>query len=113
MTVTIARAYEHRFEQSNETKPALDFSDFDQSLALNKTQVVALIEAFGPDVRLWIGQTVSLLAVPSNYQGKPTILITTAESAPSPTFNGQSVRPGNAADTSPGREYSDAEVPTF
>jgi hypothetical protein len=87
VTVTIAKAYEHHFEESGETKPVLAFADFPQNLVLNKTRVLALIEAFGEDVRLWAGQRVNLMAVPSGFQNKPTVMLSAAESAPS--FGGQ------------------------
>ena len=82
VVVTISKVYEHRFDQTGEVKPVLDFSDFDQSMVLNKTQVNALISMFGTDVRLWVGQVISLQAAPSNYQGKPTILIAAATTPP-------------------------------
>lgn len=98
--VTINAAFEQNFEQQNETKPALSFDEIDQSLILNKTQVKTMLDLFGNDPRAWVGQRINLLQVPSNYQGKPTILITSAESAP-PTGNGQPPRQpspaGNAA----------------
>lgn len=86
--VTIGKAWEHFFEQQGETKVALKFDEMDQDLACNKTQVMTLIELFGPDPRAWVGQRISLLAVPSNYQGKPTILISEAQVAP-PTAAGR------------------------
>jgi hypothetical protein len=78
ITGTIKAAYEFTFEQSGDTKPALDFYDLDQSMTLNKTQVGTMIELFGNDPNQWIGKAVQLMAVPSSFQGKPTILITTA-----------------------------------
>ena len=89
---TIQRAYEHTFEQAGETKPVLEFLDLDQHLVLNKSQVTALINLFGPDARLWANQRVNLMPVPSSYQGKPTVLITAGETA-APSFNGQQVKP--------------------
>lgn len=73
--VTIAKVYEHHFEATGETKPVIDLEEIEQSMPLNKTQVVTLIELFGTDIRLWVGQRIQLQAIPSNYAGKPTILI--------------------------------------
>lgn len=79
VVATIAKAYEHHFETTDETKPILDLEEVDQSLPLNKTQVTTLIDLFGTDVRLWVGQRISLQAIPSNYgPSKPTILIAAA-----------------------------------
>lgn len=91
VAVTIAKCWEQRFEQTGETKVALAFDELDQSMALNKTQVLTLIELYGPDPRAWVGQRIQLLPIPSNYQGKPTIQILAGESAP--TFGGQRQRP--------------------
>lgn len=82
VVVTIAKCYEHHFEQTDETKPVLDFEELDQSLPCNKSQITALIDLFGTDVRLWPGQRIQLQAIPSNYAGKPTILITAAPAVP-------------------------------
>lgn len=86
-TVTINNAFEHHFEQQHETKPVIEFEELEQALVLNKTQVVTLIDLFGANPSLWIGQRIHLTPVASNYQGKPTIQITMAELQP--TINGQ------------------------
>ena len=79
VVVTIAKVYEHHFETTDETKPIADFEEVDQSLPLNKTQITVLIDMFGKDVRLWVGQRISLQAIPSSYgPSKPTILIAEA-----------------------------------
>lgn len=88
-TVTISKAYEHHFEQQNETKPVIEFDELDQALPLNKTQVITLIDLFSANPNLWIGQRINLTPVASNYQGKPTIQITIAESRP--TINGKAL----------------------
>lgn len=84
---TVKRVYEHTFEQENETKVVIEFREFDQHLVLNKTQIMTLVGMFGAQTGTWQGQRLNLTAVPSNYQGKPTILIT-ADAAP-PMFGGQ------------------------
>jgi hypothetical protein len=88
--LTIKAAYEHTFEQTQETKPCLDFYEIEQSLPLNRTQIGTLVSLFGDEAGVWPGQRINLQAVPSNYQGKPTVLISSAE-GPMPTFNGQPV----------------------
>lgn len=88
IVVTIAEAYEHEFEQSGEVKPVLTFSDHDQALTLNKTKITTLIDLFGTDVLAWVGQRINLQAVPSQFAGKPTIMITLADQ-PLPTAQRQ------------------------
>jgi hypothetical protein len=75
------------------TKLVLKFLEIDQELILNKTQVNAMIELFGPQTGTWRGQRLNLLQVASSYQGKPTILITPAEPAATATEEDQSDRP--------------------
>ena len=101
-TVTIKAAYEYTFESSGETKPALDFYDLDQSITLNKTQTQAMIDLFGTDPSKWIGKQISMMAVPSSFQGKPTILITAADAAaPQPA---QPATPSGHVDAFPSSE---------
>jgi hypothetical protein len=75
LRVTVKSAYEHTFEQQNETKPVLSFQEIDQDLPLNKSQCGTMIQNFGPNAALWVGQTLLLMPAPSNYAGKPTIMI--------------------------------------
>lgn len=87
--VTIEKAYEFTFEQTGDTKPIVSFLELDQELPLNKSQTIALVSLFGPDTDAWIGQRIKMMAVPSNYQGKPTIAIkrgAPAQPAPAVTF---------------------------
>ncbi len=79
--VTVKAVYEHEFAEQNQTKPVLSFIELPQELPCNKTQVGAMIAAFGPNAGLWVGQALYLQQVPSNYAGKPTILIVPAPSA--------------------------------
>ena len=58
--VTINRAYEHRFDRDQSTKPVLQFLEVDQKLVLNKTRIKILIGAFGGNVADWIGKRVVL-----------------------------------------------------
>lgn len=75
IVVTIARAYEHKFDQTGEVKPVLEFADFEQDLILNKTNVKAMILLFGTVVEAWVGKVIMLIPVPDAYQGKAGIRI--------------------------------------
>lgn len=91
VTLTIKEATEHAFDDGSK-RPVIRFYELDQSLALNKTQTASLIGLFGTNAGDWIAQRVELMATPSNYAGKPTILIRRAASS-GPTINGQPVAP--------------------
>ncbi len=86
---TVKSAYEHTFDDGT-TRPVLDFYELDQSLSMNKSQTKTMVELFGANADAWIGQRVELMATPSNFQGKPTILIRKAAQS-APTVNGQPV----------------------
>lgn len=89
VTLTIKEATEHAFDDGSK-RPVIRFYELDQSLALNKTQTASLIGLFGTNAGDWIAQRVELMATPSNYAGKPTILIRKAAQS-APTVNGQPV----------------------
>ena len=91
VTLTIKEATEHTFDDGSK-RPVIRFYELDQSLALNKTQTASLIALFGTNAGDWIAQRVELMATPSNYAGKPTVLIRRA-AATGPTINGQPVAP--------------------
>jgi hypothetical protein len=84
LTLTINEASEHTFDDGSK-RPVVSFLEIEQSLALNKTQTATLIALFGANAGGWAMQRVDLMAVPSNYAGKPTIIVRAAV----PTFNGQ------------------------
>lgn len=89
LRVTVKAAYEHTFEQQNDTKPVLSFHEINQDLPLNKSQCGTMISNFGSNAALWIGQTLLLMPAPSNYAGKPTIVILPAPVyAPGATAHG-------------------------
>ena len=92
LRVTVKAAYEHTFEQQNETKPVLSFHEIDQDLPLNKSQCATMISNFGPNAGLWVGQSLALMSAPSNYAGKPTILIMVAP-APVPSASVHGIQP--------------------
>ena len=87
LTLTIREAFEHQFDDGSK-RPALRFLEIEQIMTLNKSQVVAMIQAFGPNAGAWVSQRIELMSVPSNFQGKPTILIRAATAPSMPTFNG-------------------------
>jgi DNA/RNA endonuclease YhcR with UshA esterase domain len=78
--VTIQDVDQQEFPEQGQ-KLILKFLETDQQLILNKTQTTTLIELFGPQTGTWRGKRVNLMQVSSSYQGRPTILITEAESA--------------------------------
>lgn len=97
--LTIATVGVHQFDDGTR-RPKIEFLETEQALSLNKTQTNTLIGMFGANTGAWVGQRVTLTATPSNYAGKPTILIGRAVAAP-PTLNGQPVNPAPAAADNP------------
>jgi hypothetical protein len=105
LTLTIKEATEHAFDDGSK-RPVVSFLEIEQQLALNKTQTATLIALFGANAGGWTAQRVDLVAVPSNYAGKPTILIRQAAAAPMPTFNGQAMpQPAAAPQAAPAASY--------
>jgi hypothetical protein len=90
LRVTIKGGREHQFE--SETKPVISFMEIDSEMVLNKTQMKTLMDLFGDDPNLWLGQSVLLMPIPSGYPGKPSILITTAPTQ-APSAIGHGLRP--------------------
>lgn len=108
LTLTIKEATEHAFDDGSK-RPVLSFLEIEQQLALNKTQTATLIGLFGANAGGWTAQRVDLVAVPSNYAGKPTILIRAAQQAPMPTFNGAQMGqpPAAAPQAAPATTYAE------
>ena len=93
--VQVKAVYEHTFERDGSKRAVVEFVELDQKLVLNKTQTRKMIELFGANAGAWIDQHIRLMAAPSNFEGKPTILIgrgapPQADQAPSVRFEGQS-----------------------
>lgn len=86
--LTIATVGVHQFDDGTR-RPRLEFLETEQSLSANKTQVATMIQLFGANTAGWIGQRVTLTAVPSQFAGKPTILIARATPPQPPTAFGQ------------------------
>lgn len=76
-TLTIQRAYPHEFDQSNETKPVVEFLELDQALVLNKTRTRAMIAAFGANSDGWKGKRVKLSTTPTSMGA--SIVVESAE----------------------------------
>lgn len=85
---TIAEVYEHTFQRDNSKSVCLSFDEHTQHLVMNKTRLFAMVEMFGDDTNLWVGQRITLQRVPSGYQNKPTIQILPAQQR-TPTMNSQ------------------------
>jgi len=51
-------------------KLVLSFEGTDKKLALNRTNVMQLQEAYGSDNRKWAKATISLAAVPTTFNGE-------------------------------------------
>lgn len=79
VAVQVKSCYEHTFERDGSKRPVLEFYNLDQKLVLNKTQTRKMIELFGVNAGAWIGQNIRLMSAPSNFEGKPTILIGRAQ----------------------------------
>jgi len=104
--VTVKAEYDYTFELTGETKGCLEFHETSQIMTLNPTQGRTMTALFGDNSKLWVGQRINLQAVPSNFQGKPTILISEAQ-AQLPTFNGVAV--GSAATPPTAQPVSDTQ----
>lgn len=92
--LTVATVGVHQFDDGTK-RPKIEFLETEQALSLNKTQTATMIQLFGANTGAWAGQRITLTAVPSNYAGKPTILIGRAAPPQPPTAFGQPA----AADT--------------
>lgn len=86
--LTVATVGVHEFDDGTK-RPRVEFLEADQALSLNKTQTGTMIQLFGSNTAAWIGQRVTLTAVPTQFAGKPTIVIGRAGPPSMPTFNGQ------------------------
>jgi hypothetical protein len=86
--LTIAASRIHEFTDGTR-RPVVEFLETDQALSLNKTQTTTLVSLFGANSAAWVGQRVTLTAVPSQIQGKATIVIGRAGPPLAPTVNGQ------------------------
>ncbi len=80
LRVTVQGVDEREFPEQG-TKVVLSFLEIDQGMILNVTQVRTMIALFGVQAGIWRGQRLNLTQVASNYQGKPTILITENEAS--------------------------------
>lgn len=69
IVVTIKSAEEVTFP-SGDTVPVIEFMELDQKLTLNKTRIKRLVEILGGDTEEWIGQRISMYAVPVQFNGK-------------------------------------------
>ncbi len=101
--VQIKTAYEYTFERDGTKRPVLEFYDLAQKLVLNKTQTRKLIELFGANAGAWVGQHIRLMAAPSNFEGKPTILIGRGAAQPPepPPMRFEQAQPQPAAQRKP------------
>ncbi len=86
--LTVATVGVHEFDDGTK-RPKVEFLEADQALSLNKTQTGTMIALFGANTAAWIGQRVTLTAVPTQFTGKPTVVIGRAGPPSIPTFNGQ------------------------
>lgn len=94
--LTVATVGVHQFDDGSK-RPKVEFLETEQALSLNKTQVASMIGLFGTNTAAWVNQRITLTAVPSGYQGKPTIAIGRAAAPAMPTLNG-APQPQPAAD---------------
>lgn len=98
--LTVAGARMHTFDDGNQTV-VISFHETTQELSLNKTQRQSMAALFGVFTGAWIGQRIRLTPVPTQFAGKPTIMITRAAPPAPPTLNGQPVNPAPAAADNP------------
>ena len=86
--LTAAGVREHSFDDGTR-RLVLAFLETERELSLNKTQVKSMIGFFGANTAAWVGQRITLTPIPTQFAGKPSILITRAAPPSMPTFNGQ------------------------
>ena len=94
--LTVQGARKHTFDDGNETV-AVSFYETSQELSLNKTQRTAMAGLFGTHTGAWINQRIKLTPIPTQFAGKPTIMIARAGPPSMPTFNGQAAPTVGAA----------------
>ena len=58
--------------ENEDSKLALAFKGKDRLLLLNKTNLHALVEAFGDETAAWIGRRIILFRMTVTFQGAPT-----------------------------------------
>jgi hypothetical protein len=71
--VTISECHVSEFTkegQGTSRKVVLEFDDFPGRLAVNKTNGLVLIEKFGDETDLWIGQQITLTVETVLFKGK-------------------------------------------
>jgi len=85
----------------DDTKLVLGFVGKKKGMALNKGNLGILTENFGSNTDRWLGQTVTLYAVMTEYAGKPVqgLRLKVPAAAPQPA---QNVTPPNMPDPGPG-----------
>jgi hypothetical protein len=88
LELTIATVGVHEFEDGTK-RPKVEFLEVEQALSLNKTQTGAMIQLFGANTGAWAGQRITLMPIPTQFQGKPTIAIGRAAPPQPPTAFGQ------------------------
>jgi hypothetical protein len=88
--LTISGTRVHEFDDGNK-RPVVEFLECEQDLSINKTQTATLIALFGTNTAAWVNQRIALTPVPTQFAGKPTIMITRAAPPSMPTFNGQAM----------------------
>ncbi len=109
-TVRIRACVKEELGQGSEkeSKPVLYFEGHTKGLVCNKTNAVAVAEAYGDDTEAWTGRDIVLFVLNVEYQGKvmPAIRVRVPVT-PQPTVQHAPVAPAAVPDAAP----LDDEIP--
>ncbi len=104
-TVTIRACVQEELGQGSEkeSKPVLYFEGHTKGLVCNKTNAVAVAEAYGDDTEAWTGRDIVLFVLNVEYQGKvmPGIRVRIPKAAPQPVVQHAPASPAPEPDAAP------------
>ncbi len=110
-TVKISGCFNEELGQGNDkkTRPVLYFEGRKKGLVCNKTNAVAVAEAYGDDTEAWTGRDIVLFVLNVEYQGKvmPGIRVRIPKAAPQPVVQHAPAPPAPEPDAAP----LDDEIP--
>lgn len=87
LTMTNVAMEELEGQHGTEEKPVVSFAETEQSLVLNKTNAVTIMELYGPETRTWDGKQIVLY--PTRVQFGPKMVDAIRIKLEVPGSNGQ------------------------
>ena len=60
-------------DQKPDNKPVIYFNGTEKGMVLNVTNNNAICDMFGFDSDMWLGKTITLIAIQTEFQGKPCL----------------------------------------